>query len=153
VCSQCIYRINSMVQKAASLKEHSYKGSLLDSETPLSHLADLMPADMDSVNLGSEEWISNINNATNVLKMCLRELPCPLLISGLYQGLMDAASKHFMLPKVSNFSRAAEIENDRLRHVRLHERVNYLPDANYTTLMYLLGYRPSLLSLIYSINV
>jgi len=61
-------------------------------------LADVMPADMDSVNLDSEEWISDINNATNVLKMCLREVPYPLLISGLHQGLMDAASKHFMLP-------------------------------------------------------
>jgi len=79
--SQCIYRINSMVQKAASLKEHSYKGSLLDSETHPSHLADVMPADMDSVNLDSEEWISDINNATNVPKMCLRELPYPLCIN------------------------------------------------------------------------
>ena len=112
-----------------------------------------MPADMDSVNLGSEEWISNINYATNVLKMCLRELPDPLLISSPHQGFLGAASKHFMLPKVSNFSRAAEIENDRLRHVRLHERVNYLPDTNYATLKYFLRYRPPLLSLIYSINV
>lgn len=34
----------------------------------------------------------------------------------------------------------AEIENDRLRHIRLHERVNELPDANYATLKYFLGH-------------
>ena len=33
-----------------------------------------------------------------------------------------------------------EIENDRLRHIRLHERVNELPDANYATLKYFLGH-------------
>lgn len=33
-----------------------------------------------------------------------------------------------------------EIENDRLRHIRLHERVNDLPDANYATLKYFLGH-------------
>jgi len=30
---------------------------------------------------------------------------------------VDAANKYLTLPKVSNFSQAAEIENDRLRHV------------------------------------
>ncbi len=34
----------------------------------------------------------------------------------------------------------AEIENDRLRHIRLHERVNDLPDSNYATLKYLIGH-------------
>lgn len=33
-----------------------------------------------------------------------------------------------------------EIENDRLRHIRLHERVNDLPDPNYATLKYLMGH-------------
>ena len=32
------------------------------------------------------------------------------------------------------------IENDRLRHIRLHERVNELPDPNYATLKYFLGH-------------
>lgn len=35
---------------------------------------------------------------------------------------------------------AAEIENDRLRHIRLHERVNELPDPNYATLKFLMGH-------------
>ena len=33
-----------------------------------------------------------------------------------------------------------EIENDRLRHIRIHERVNDLPDANYATLKYFMGH-------------
>jgi hypothetical protein len=33
-----------------------------------------------------------------------------------------------------------EIEIDRMRHIRLHERVNDLPDANYATLKYFLGH-------------
>lgn len=33
-----------------------------------------------------------------------------------------------------------ENDNDRLRHIRLHERVNDLPDANYSTLKYLMGH-------------
>jgi Rho GTPase-activating protein RGD1 len=33
-----------------------------------------------------------------------------------------------------------EIENDRLRQIRLHERVNDLPDPNYATLKYLLAH-------------
>ena len=34
----------------------------------------------------------------------------------------------------------AEIENERLRHIRLHERVNELPDPNYATLKFFLGH-------------
>ena len=33
-----------------------------------------------------------------------------------------------------------EIENDRLRHIRLHERVNELPDPNYSTLKFFMGH-------------
>lgn len=33
-----------------------------------------------------------------------------------------------------------EVENVRLRHIRLHERVNDLPDPNYATLKYFLGH-------------
>ena len=64
----------------------------------------ILPADMDSVNLDSEEWISDINNVTSVLKMWFRELPDPVLTSNLHQGFVDAASKHFMLPQFSNLS-------------------------------------------------
>ena len=53
--SQGIYRINNMVQKEASLKERSDKRSFLDSETLPSLSSDVIPADMDSVNMNSEE--------------------------------------------------------------------------------------------------
>lgn len=33
-----------------------------------------------------------------------------------------------------------EIENERLRQIRLHERVNDLPDPNYATLKFFLGH-------------
>jgi len=33
-----------------------------------------------------------------------------------------------------------EVENERLRQIRLHERVNDLPDPNYSTLKYFLGH-------------
>ena len=31
-------------------------------------------------------------------------------------------------------------DNERLRHIRLHERVNDLPDPNYSTLKYFMGH-------------
>jgi hypothetical protein len=31
-------------------------------------------------------------------------------------------------------------ENDRLRHIRMHEAINALPDPNYATLKHLLGH-------------
>lgn len=34
----------------------------------------------------------------------------------------------------------AGYENDRLRHIRLHEQVNELPDANYATLKHFMGH-------------
>ena len=40
----------------------------------------------------------------------------------------------------ADFATTAEIDNDRLRHIRLHERVNELPDPNYATLKFLMGH-------------
>ena len=37
-------------------------------------------------------------------------------------------------------NQSSEIENDRLRHIRLHERVNDLPDPNYATFKYFIGH-------------
>ncbi|KIK93772.1 hypothetical protein PAXRUDRAFT_828636 [Paxillus rubicundulus Ve08.2h10] len=103
--SQGIYRISGMARKVNLLKERLDK-------------------DLDSVDLDSDEWTSDINNVTSVLKLWFRELPDPLLTLGLHQGFIDAA----------------KIENDRLKHIRLHERVNDLPDPNYATLKYFLGH-------------
>ncbi|KAF9442640.1 RhoGAP-domain-containing protein [Macrolepiota fuliginosa MF-IS2] len=79
---------------------------------------------MDSVDLDASEWANDINNVASVMKMWLRELPDPLLTYSLHQGFIEAA----------------KIENDRLRQIRLHERVNDLPDPNYSTLKYFLGH-------------
>ncbi|KAI0048722.1 RhoGAP-domain-containing protein [Auriscalpium vulgare] len=100
-----IYRISGTMSKVAKLKERLEK-------------------DLDSVNLDADEWATDINNVTSVLKLWLRELPEPLLTHELHQGFLDAA----------------KIENDRLRHIRVHERVNDLPDANYATLKYFMGH-------------
>ncbi|KAG5654214.1 hypothetical protein H0H81_006248 [Sphagnurus paluster] len=81
-------------------------------------------SDLESVDLDAPEWSSDINNVTSVLKQWLRDLPDPLLTFSLHQGFLEAA----------------KIENDRLRHIRLHERVNELPDPNYATLKYFLGH-------------
>ncbi|KAI6010918.1 RhoGAP-domain-containing protein [Pisolithus orientalis] len=103
--SQGIYRISGMARRVGMLKERLDK-------------------DMNSVDLDSEEWTTDINNVTSVLKMWFRELPEPVLTFNLHQGFVDAA----------------KIENDRLRHIRLHERVNDLPDPNYATLKYFMGH-------------
>ncbi|KAI0675918.1 GTPase activating protein [Trametes maxima] len=87
-------------------------------------LKERLDRDLDSVNLDADEWSSDISNVTSVLKLWLRELPDPLFTS----------SQH------AEFLEAARNENERARHIRLHERVNALPDPNYSTLKYLMGH-------------
>ncbi|KAK1222134.1 Rho GTPase-activating protein [Marasmius sp. AFHP31] len=84
----------------------------------------LLDKDLDGVDLDAPEWSSDINNVASVIKMWLRELPEPLMTYALQPGFVEAA----------------KIENERLRHIRLHERVNELPDPNYATLKYLIGH-------------
>ncbi|TRM65399.1 Rho GTPase activation protein [Schizophyllum amplum] len=103
--SQGIYRLSGTTSKVQNLRQRLDK-------------------DLDSVDLDSQEWSSDINNVASVIKQWLRELPDPLLTYSLRQGFVEAA----------------RIENDRLRHIRLHERVNDLPDANYATLKYIMGH-------------
>lgn len=83
-----------------------------------------LEANVEAVDLQSDENLTDINDITGVLKLFFRELPEPLLTYDLYQGFIDAA----------------KIENGRLRHIRLHERINELPDANYATCKYFLGH-------------
>ncbi|KAF8343505.1 Rho GTPase activation protein [Amanita rubescens] len=90
----------------------------------VANLRQRLDKDLDSVDLDAPEWSGDINNVASVMKAWLRELPDPLLTSLLHQGFMEAA----------------KIENERLRHIRLHERVNELPDPNYATLKYFLGH-------------
>ncbi|KAF8972672.1 GTPase activating protein [Flammula alnicola] len=90
----------------------------------VANLRQKLEKDLEAVDLDAPEWSGDINNVASVLKMWLRELPDPLLTDSLHQGFIEAA----------------KIENDRLRHIRLHERVNELPDPNYATLKYFLGH-------------
>ncbi|CAD6572989.1 MAG: hypothetical protein TREMPRED_000705 [Tremellales sp. Tagirdzhanova-0007] len=80
--------------------------------------------DVDGVDIMSEDWSADINVISGALKLWFRELPEPLLTYGLYHPFIEAA----------------RYENDRLRHIRLHEQVNELPDPNYATLKYFMGH-------------
>ncbi|KAG8990296.1 hypothetical protein FRB90_001831 [Tulasnella sp. 427] len=84
----------------------------------------MLDRDIDAVDLMHDEWRMDVNNVTSVLKLWLRELPEPLLTFDLYQGYIDAAKE----------------ENERLRQIQLHHRVNDLPDPNYATLKFLMGH-------------
>jgi len=57
----------------------------------------LQNLDIDSVDLNADEWTSDINNVTGVLKMWLRELPEPLMTNTLQAGFVEAASTHNLL--------------------------------------------------------
>ncbi|TFY53332.1 hypothetical protein EVJ58_g9509 [Rhodofomes roseus] len=92
--------------------------------TKVAKLKERLDRDLDSVNLDAEEWSSDISNVTSVLKMWLRELPDPLLTIHLHGAFLEASRN----------------DNERLRHIRLHERVNDLPDPNYSTLKYFMGH-------------
>ncbi|EOR01178.1 hypothetical protein E3P92_01745 [Wallemia ichthyophaga] len=80
--------------------------------------------DVGGIDLFQEEEAMDINVVASVVKQWFRELPEPLLTYQLY----------------AQFVEAAKVENDRLRHIKLHETVNQLPDCNYSTLKYLMGH-------------
>ncbi|KNZ43938.1 hypothetical protein VP01_969g4 [Puccinia sorghi] len=76
--------------------------------------------DIDNVKLEvADENQSEINDIAGAMKLWFRELPEPLLTWNLYASFIEAG---------------------RFEHIRLHERVNELPDANYATLKYLMGH-------------
>ncbi|BEJ16227.1 hypothetical protein CspHIS471_0508320 [Cutaneotrichosporon sp. HIS471] len=87
-------------------------------------LKNALDKDVDGVDIMDDAWSSDINEVSGALKLWFRELPEPLLTYGLYHGFIDAAKKDI----------------DRLRHIRLHEQVNDLPDPNYATLKYFMGH-------------
>ncbi|PWN46533.1 Rho GTPase activation protein [Violaceomyces palustris] len=97
---------------------------LSGTSSKVQRLKNLFDQDWTSVDLMNDEAINDINIVAGCLKLWFRELPEPLLTYELYPGFIEAA----------------KVENERLRHIRLHERVNELPDANYATLKYLMGH-------------
>jgi hypothetical protein len=98
--------------------------------------------DLDAVDVMSDEWSGDINVVASVLKQWFRELPEPLLTHALYQGFIDAAREYLRMQRVRPFVDEVFVgyDNGRLRHIRLHEQVNELPDANYATLKYFMGH-------------
>lgn len=97
--------------------------------------------DLDNTDVMSDEWSGDINVVASVLKQWFRELPEPLLTHGLYQGFIEAARELSQQHHERRLTtHRTGYENDRLRHIRLHEQVNELPDANYATLKHFMGH-------------
>ncbi|KAH7097534.1 RhoGAP-domain-containing protein [Auriculariales sp. MPI-PUGE-AT-0066] len=113
---------------AAAVERHGLTSTgiyrLVGGQGKVTKLKALLDQNVEAVNLDDEEWTADINVIASVLKMWLRELPDPVI------KFCEAAG----------FLEAARIENDRLRHIRLHERINELPDANYATLKFIMGH-------------
>ncbi|CAI2176178.1 15309_t:CDS:10, partial [Funneliformis geosporum] len=83
----------------------------------------LFDRNADAFDFNAEENL-DVNNITSVLKLWFRELPDPLFTMDMYQDFINAAKN----------------PDDRRRVLELHDRVNHLPDANYSTLKYLMGH-------------
>ncbi|CAB5133239.1 unnamed protein product [Rhizophagus irregularis] len=90
----------------------------------IERLQALFDRNAEAVDLNAEEHLADVNNVTGVLKLWFRELPDPLFTREMYQ----------------DFVNASKIADDKKRVLALHERVNNLPDANYSTLKYLMGH-------------
>ncbi|KAG9288682.1 hypothetical protein G9A89_004301 [Geosiphon pyriformis] len=84
----------------------------------------LFDRNAEAVDLNAEEYIIDINCIAALLKLWLRDLPEPLFTYSMYH----------------DFISAAKIEDPKRRVIALHERVNLLPDPNYSTLNYLMGH-------------
>lgn len=63
--------------------------------TQIQKLKAAFDRDCRGVNLLTEEYVSDINNITSVLKLWFRELPNPLFPRNTYQHFVNAASKCF----------------------------------------------------------
>ncbi|KAI8983009.1 Rho GTPase activation protein [Pilobolus umbonatus] len=90
--------------------------------TQIHRLKNEFDRDCASVDLNTEENLSDINNITSVLKLWFRELPDSLFPRSSYE----------------QFMKAAKIENDRMRVLGLHTVINDLPDAHYATMKYIM---------------
>jgi hypothetical protein len=90
----------------------------------------------------TDEWSADINVVSGALKLWFRELPEPLLTYGLYHQFIEAARELRLASVYSEALTSVHVgyENDRLRHIRLHEQVNELPDPNYATLKFFMGH-------------
>ncbi|KIY63658.1 Rho GTPase activation protein [Cylindrobasidium torrendii FP15055 ss-10] len=115
------------IEKHGRYSQGIYRISGMQSK--VNRLKELLDKDLDGVNLEATEWVSDISVVASVMKLWLRDLPDPLIAGAQQIGFMEAA----------------RIDTERLRQIRLHERVNELPDANYATLKFFLGHLHALL--------
>ncbi|VDC02978.1 unnamed protein product [Peniophora sp. CBMAI 1063] len=117
-----LLKLTTFIEKYGLRSQGIYR--LSGTMSKINKLKGLLDEGLDKVDLDKDEWRGDVNNVASALKAWFRELPEGVMTDGLRQGFLDAAA----------------IENDRLRHIRLHERVNDLPDANYATLKFFLGH-------------
>ncbi|ORY36303.1 RhoGAP-domain-containing protein [Rhizoclosmatium globosum] len=85
-------------------------------------LRGVLDKDVDKVNL--DEWAEEISVVSSALKLYFRELPDSLFPKSMYHAFIDAA----------------KIEDERMRLISIHELVNQLNDAHYSTLQALIGH-------------
>ncbi|KZV59915.1 RhoGAP-domain-containing protein [Peniophora sp. CONT] len=117
-----LIKLTSFIEKYGLLSQGIYR--LSGTMSKINKLKGLLDEGLDKVDLDREEWKGDVNNVASAAKAWFRELPEGVMTDALRLGFLDAAA----------------IENDRLRHIRLHERINDLPDANYATLKFFLGH-------------
>lgn len=144
ILTQGVYRVGGGHRKVQELKEKLDRGDILSYLVILTGFcsSDCFLLDLDSVNLDNEEWSSDISNVTSALKLWLRELPDPLISSNLQPGFIEATRKYIAheISRQVSLTFDAGHENERMRHIKLHERVNDLPDPNYATLKFFMGH-------------
>uniref|UniRef100_D8Q0T0 GTPase activating protein n=1 Tax=Schizophyllum commune (strain H4-8 / FGSC 9210) TaxID=578458 RepID=D8Q0T0_SCHCM len=97
---------------------------LSGTQSQLNRLRQKCEEDLESLDLESPEWLADINVVAGVLKKWFSSLPNSLMTNELRVGFLQAARE----------------SEERMRHIRLHEKVNELPDPNYATLKYLMGH-------------
>ncbi|KAJ3026691.1 UNVERIFIED_CONTAM: hypothetical protein HDU68_005231 [Siphonaria sp. JEL0065] len=85
-------------------------------------LRSVLDKDVDKVNL--DEWADEIAVVSSALKLYFRELPDSLFPKSMYHAFIEAA----------------KIEDERMRLIGIHELVNQLNDAHYSTLQALIGH-------------
>lgn len=121
--------IPPVVRKCASLIEEFGIRSVglyrLPGNTHLvNKLRNNLNKDHELVDLRSEEWVSDVNTLTGVMKLFFRELPDPLFPKEMYLDFIEAS----------------KIADDRTRIITIHDLINKLPDANYATLKFLMSH-------------
>lgn len=93
--SQGIYRISGTMTKVNKLKEKLDRGACSEHASAL-FFSWLGRTEITAVDLDAEEWSSDINNVSSVLKLWFRELPDPLFTFHLQAGFIEAASTSSM---------------------------------------------------------